>query len=205
MCTQFRLTTDFDELLRSLPALLASRLAAEFLRAGKSVLTAGDVRPGDVVPAFAPGRDGTRAAFPMKWGFRMPGGPLLVNARTESADRKPTFADSWARRRCAIPAAWYYEWEHVLSPSGRRVPGRKYRLHPPASPMLWLCGLYRMEDGLPAFAILTREAPSGLAHMHDRMPLILPPDLLDDWLRPSTRPEDLLPRALTQMAVAPAA
>jgi len=63
----------------------------------------------------------------------------------------------------------------------------------------WLCGLYRIENGLPVFVILTREPGEGIRFLHDRMPLILPGDLVDAWIRPDTKPEELLPYALTDM------
>ena len=46
----------------------------------------------------------------LKWGF--PGfdrGKLLINARAESVKDRPTFADSFALRRCVLPAAGFYE------------------------------------------------------------------------------------------------
>ena len=65
--------------------------------------------------------------------------------------------------------------------------------------MIWLCGLYRMEDGVPVFTVLTREAVASLAWLHDRMPLMLPGERVEEWIRPETRPEELLPHALTDM------
>ena len=35
--------------------------------------------------------------------------------------------------------------------------------------------------------------------IHDRMPLILPEDLIDDWIKPETKPEELLKYSLTDM------
>ena len=65
--------------------------------------------------------------------------------------------------------------------------------------MTWLCGLYRIEEGLPVFVILTREPGESIRFIHDRMPLILPENSIGDWIRPDTRPEDLLGDALTDM------
>lgn len=201
MCTRFHLAPETDGLRSISDAVRASRLAAAFAKTGKTVLVAGEIRPTDVVPVIAPGRNGIRAAFPMQWGFRLRGGSLVVNARLETAAEKPSFRDSWAGRRCAIPACWYYEWEHRVGPDGKTTTGGKYRIRPAATPVTWLCGLYRMEGALPVFAVLTRDAPSGLAWLHERIPLILPPDRIDAWIQPSTRPENLLPHALAEMLV----
>ena len=65
--------------------------------------------------------------------------------------------------------------------------------------MTWLCGLYRIEEGLPVFVVLTRAPGGEISFIHDRMPLILPEKCIDDWIRPDNRPEDLLGEALTEM------
>lgn len=201
MCTRFHLEEGNEEMRRLAAAVRNSRLAAEFEAAGRALRTEGDIRPTDVVAVVAPGKDGERGAFPMRWGFRMPGGALVVNARVETAAGKPSFRDSWARRRCAIPASWYCEWEHRTGPDGRTVVGARYALRPVGVPVVWLCGLYRMEQGLPVFAVLTREAAEPIAWLHDRMPLILPGERVDEWIRPAGRPEEVLAHALTDLAV----
>ena len=192
-----------------------------------AIKTYGEIYPTDVVPVIAPDRSGSRAVFPMKWGFT--GRSLLINARSETAGSKPTFKESWERRRCIVPASWYFEWEHLRENDGRPRPGedfaaeplserdpsnarpsklggrspdllRKYKIRPKNASMTWLCGLYRIEEGLPVFTILTREPGDKIRFIHDRMPLILPERYIDDWIRPGTRPEELLGEALTDMA-----
>ncbi|MCR5370324.1 MAG: SOS response-associated peptidase [Clostridium sp.] len=162
-----------------------------------AVKSYGEIRPTDVVPVIAPDRHGRRAVFPMKWGFS--GKSLLMNARVETASSKPTFRESWARRRCIVPASWYFEWEHLKSNDGKTKTGDKYMIQPKDSTMTWLCGLYRIEDGLPVFVVLTREPGEEIRFIHDRMPLILPENLINDWIRPDARPEELLGSALTEM------
>ena len=161
------------------------------------IKTCGEIRPTDVVPVIAPNRDGDRAVFPMRWGFS--GKTLLLNARSETAGVKPTFRESWERRRCIVPASWYLEWEHLQGNDGRTRTGDKYMIQPKDSAMTWLCGLYRIEEGLPVFVVLTREPGEEIRFIHNRMPLILPEKYIDDWIRPDTRPEDLLKEALTEM------
>lgn len=204
MCTRFHITPDNEAVRRLGPTLADSRLAARFAAAGRPLRLEGEIRPTDVVPVLAPARDGTPRAFPMQWGFRTPARVLVVNARLETADSKSAFRDSWLRRRCAVPASWYCEWEHVPSPSGRLVPGAKYALRIPDAAVLWLCGLYRMENDLPVFVVLTRPAPSPLAALHPRMPLILPSERIPPWLDPASSPSTLLPHALTALRPTPA-
>ena len=166
-------------------------------RGKPGIVTAGEVRPTNIVPVIAPNRSGDRSVFPMKWGFT--GKSLLVNARAETAASKPTFKEAWERRRCAVPASWYFEWEHLPGKNGKTRTGDKYMIRPKNSAVTWLCGLYRIEEGLPVFVVLTREPGDGIRFIHDRMPLILPGRLVNDWIRPDGRPEELLAEALTDM------
>ena len=161
------------------------------------VKTYGEIRPTDVAPVIAPNRYGARAVYPMKWGYS--GRTLLLNARTETAAEKPTFREDWAKHRCIVPASWYFEWEHLTGRDGKKKNGDKYMIQPKDSAMTWLCGLYRIEEGLPVFVVLTREPGDELRFIHDRMPLIMPEKLVDEWIRPDVKPEKLLPYALTEM------
>ena len=158
-------------------------------RGSAEVRTFGEIRPTNVAPVIAPNRRGERAVFPMRWGFS--GRSLLLNARSETAAQKPTFREAWERHRCIVPASWYFEWEHLSKD--------KYRLWPKDSPLTFLCGLYRIENGLPVFVILTREPGESLRFLHDRMPLILPEVCVKDWIHPGGRPEELLPYAVTEL------
>ena len=157
----------------------------------------GEIFPTDVVPVIAPNRSGLRTVYPMKWGYS--GKSLLMNARSETAAEKPTFRDDWARHRCIVPASWYFEWEHYPGRKEKKHTGDKYMIHPKDSAVTWLCGLYRIENGLPVFVILTREPGETLRFLHDRMPLIMPDELVTEWIRPDRKPEELLPGALTDM------
>ena len=201
MCTRFYVEPDTEEIRDVIAEVQKSLLADKFIRAGNAILTYGEIRPTNVVPVIATDRRGKRASFPMKWGFQIPGRSLIVNARTETAAQKPTFKEAWERHRCIIPASWYYEWEHLVGNTGQKKTGDKYMIQPLGSSMTWLAGLYRIEDNLPVFSVLTKEPTKGLALIHDRMPLILPKDLIDAWINPQSRPEDLLRYALSEMVM----
>jgi len=71
---------------------------------GRPLITEGEVRPTNIVPVIAPNRYGARTVFPMVWGFTLPrSSSPMVNARVETASTKPTFKESWERRRCIVP------------------------------------------------------------------------------------------------------
>ena len=195
MCGRYFIE-ESPELRPIIEAMNRSPLVAKWHRT-TGITTAGEVRPADVVPVIAPDRKGERAVFPMKWGFS--GRSLLLNARAETAASKPTFKESWERRRCIIPASWYFEWEHLTGSDGKKHTGDKFMLQPKGSTMTWLGGLYRIEEGLPVFVILTREPGEEIRFIHDRMPLILPEDAIDAWIRPDGDPEEVMKLALTDM------
>ena len=88
-------------------------------------------------------------------------------------------------------------------PTGKTKVGRKYLIQPAGASITYLCGLYRFEDELPVFTILTREPDEELRQIHDRMPLILPGDRIDRWINVSSDPKELLSSTLTDMVFEP--
>ncbi|MCR5301011.1 MAG: SOS response-associated peptidase [Lachnospiraceae bacterium] len=162
-----------------------------------AVVTAGEMRPTDVVPVIASNRSGNQSVFPMKWGYN--GKTLLINARVETAPEKPTFKDDWKSHRCIVPASYYFEWEHLKANNGKTKTGDKYAIQPKGASLTWLCGLYRFENEMPHFVILTREASDPIRFIHDRMPLIMPEDKISDWIKPDADPGALLDCALSDM------
>ena len=176
-----------------------SKLSDKFIMTGDPIKTSGEIRPTDVVPVIASNKLGKRDIFPMKWGFRIPGRSLIVNSRVETAAEKPTFIEAWNNHRCIIPASWYFEWEHLIGNSGERATGHKYLIQPSGESFTWLAGLYRIEDGFPVFTVLTKEPTAELRRIHDRMPLIFPRDVIEDWIDPGSDPAELKKYALTEM------
>ncbi len=171
------------------------------------ILQGGEVGPASVTPVIALNKKETETVFPMQWGFSISppaeGQKLpaceVFNARTETAGEKRTFAPSWRSRRCVIPASWYYEWEHSEAGNGRKKAGERWSIRPKDAELVYLCGLYRMEAGLPKFVVLTRPPTEALAKIHDRMPLILPEDKTAAWIDPGMKPEEIIGYALTDM------
>ena len=170
MCGRYWLEPQTDaELLRIIDQL--QRVDSEL-----RVKTDGEIRPGDGVPALCLSRAGNVRAFAMAWGYAMPDGRRLINARSETADQKPMFRDGMRARRCALPMSAYFEWEH------RSREKTKYRIAPEEEGRYFLAGLYRLEEGGPACTVLTAEAAPEVAFIHDRMPVILPEERVDEWL-----------------------
>ncbi len=126
----------------------------------------GEIFPGDTVPAVLD-RDGKLVAVPAIFGF--PGfadGRLLINARSETAAEKKTFAESLRERRVILPASGFYEWS-------RDRERTKYLFTVDALRTIYLCGIYKLVDGACRFVILTRPANESMIEVHDRMPVIV--------------------------------
>lgn len=205
MCCRFYLGSS-PELRPIVEAAERSPLTERFTtHLNRSLVKEGEVRPTNLVPVIAPSKTGERSVFPMVWGFSLPRSRSpLVNARVETAAVKPSFAESWHQRRCIIPASFYYEWEHTVNPStGKKQTGDKFQIRPAGSDVTWLAGLYRMGDiggiRVPVFVVLTREPWDGIRFIHDRMPVILPGEALEEWIAPEGEPEIVLHQALTEM------
>ena len=154
----------------------------------------GDVNPGDVVAVIASNRKLEPRAFGMKWGYKLPDGKLIFNARSETAGQKAIFADGMRQRRCLIPADSYYEWQKTGQ--GKQ----KYQIAPTDANGFFLAGIYRIEQGIPVFSILTKEPVESISFIHNRMPVILPNEIIKDWLNPKYHGQELLNAALQNMS-----
>lgn len=60
--------------------------------------------------------------------------------------------------------------------------------------------IYRVESGKPVFSILTRDPADSIAFIHNRMPVILPSDLVKDWINLRYKAEDILNHAVLTLS-----
>ncbi len=105
----------------------------------------------------------------------------MFNARAETAAEKPSFRGPMRHRRCLVPADGYYEW------AGKEGARRPYLVRPFAGGAFAMAGLWDHwlgADGseIETMAILTVEANADVKRIHDRMPVIVPPDQFETWL-----------------------
>jgi putative SOS response-associated peptidase YedK len=106
---------------------------------------------------------------------------LLINARGESVLEKPAFRSAMRYRRCLIPADGFYEWRK----DGERK--RPYYVHRRGGGLIAFAGLWEAWSGpngeeMETAAIVTTAANQTLQPVHDRMPVIVPPEAFDLWL-----------------------
>jgi putative SOS response-associated peptidase YedK len=131
------------------------------------------------------------------WSKDPKAGARMINARSETVTEKPSFRAAAAKRRALIPANGYYEWQR--HEDGTKTP---HYLHgKDEDQLLGFAGLYeywadptKTEDAddrwLVTATILTRAAHDALGHIHERMPVIVPTDLQDQWLDPTMTERD---------------
>ena len=156
----------------------------------------------DTIPRGAdPDDEPVRRLEGARWGLVPPWakdakvGATAFAARIESAAEDSHFANAVKRRRAVLPATGYYEWKAT---GETRTP---HFIHPPDGELLVFAGLYEWwrdpaeADDSPrkwllSASILTRASAGALAGIHDRMPVFLSPELLDEWLDPHTEGDD---------------
>ncbi len=130
---------------------------------------------------------GTRHLRAMRWGFvpswyaTLSGGPLLINARSETITEKPAFRDACRSRRCLIPADGFYEW--ARNAGEKPIPYRvlKSDEQPMAMAGIWQnCEI----DGsiIATCAIVTTGANKTMGKIHHRLPVIIGPEDWPLWL-----------------------
>ena len=131
--------------------------------------------------------DGKRSFALVRWGLlpswvKDPNNfNLQINARGESLTEKPAFKAAVKRRRCLIPADGFYDWKAL---GGRKQP---YYVRAKSGGPLAFAGLWETWTGpngeeLETATIVTTRANRMLAEIHDRMPVIVPPEAFDLWL-----------------------
>lgn len=117
------------------------------------------------------------AAAVMEWGYKAPGkGTLIFNARSESVRERPMFRHDYEVRRCVVPVKKFYEWKRLSSKEKK-----KYEFLEPGQ-LLYLAGIYHRDPQGDRFTILTRKAAGCMEGIHDRMPVILEREKIEDWL-----------------------
>lgn len=129
-----------------------------------------------------------RQLLPAKWGLvnswakDAKDAARQINARAESALKRPAFRDAFVHRRCAVPADGFFEW------IGTKEARRPIWFHSPHGDLLLFAGLYeswldpQTSEWQRTFTILTTEPNRVVEPVHDRMPVILLPERVDEWL-----------------------
>jgi putative SOS response-associated peptidase YedK len=150
-----------------------------------------NVAPAQRVLAIRRSEDGEREPVLLRWGLIPPWAKdariayKMINARAETLLEKSSYRSLIGRRRCLIVADGFYEWR--VGSDGRKQPVRFSRLNddPFAFAGLWTTWADRQTGELIESCTIITTAPNELvAPVHDRMPVILPPEFERPWLDP---------------------
>jgi len=149
---------------------------------------------------------GPREVAMLYWGL-VPGwakeksiGARMINARAETLAEKPSFRNAYRRRRCLVLADGYYEWQR--SGAVKQPYFISFRDERPFG----MAGLWeRWRDpgsgeALESCCIVTTAPAPSVAQVHDRMPVILPVAVHDEWLDPDNGATGELERLLVPCA-----
>ena len=147
----------------------------------------------------------------LRWGL-IPGwakepniGYKLINARSETASSKPAFRAAFRARRCLIPVDGFYEW------TGKGASRQPWLIEMKDGSIFAFAGLWERWTIPPSLAlkgslaelapgdrvetctVLTTAANEAVRAVHNRMPVILPPERFDAWLAGENVPLDPYP------------
>lgn len=154
-----------------------------------------NVAPSQQVPVVLHDQHGRHAAM-ARWGL-VPFwaddpaiGHRLANARGDTVASKPSFRGAFKTRRALLPADRFYEWQVV---AGQKLK-QPWCIGLPDEAPFCFAGLWERwrpkadPDGEPVLSccLITTEPNDTMAPLHDRMPVILPPEAYDAWLDPAT-------------------
>ncbi len=161
----------------------------------------------DVIPSYniTPGshilsvikKDGKRFLAGHQWGLiphwaKEPSiGHKLINARGESVHQKPSFREAFKSKRCLIPASGFYEWKN----EGKiKIP---YYIKLKSGAPFGFAGLHetwtsKSGEEVNTCTIITTGANAIMNPIHDRMPVIIPPNRQDLWLDATVLPDEVL-------------
>ena len=135
----------------------------------------GEIFPTNTAPVLV-GVENQQRAQPQIWGFpHFKGSGVMINARAETVEEKRMFRESVWERRCVIPTTGFYEWKQDSTK-------QKYLFAYPKEEVTYLAGLYNEYKGQRRYVILTTGANRSIRDIHDRMPVVLPKERLEEWL-----------------------
>jgi putative SOS response-associated peptidase YedK len=178
-----------------------------------------NVAPTNDIYAVVAGPDGEPRLEVFHWGLipvwakDIKVGYKMINARAETVASKSVYKSALKKKRCLIPMDGFYEWK-AGEPGGPVTKTGK----PAKQPMfinrldgepLAVAGLWSAwrdpagdpsADWLHSATIVTTSANATMAPIHDRMPVILPRSVWDEWLDPENQNLEVLSGLLVPAA-----
>jgi putative SOS response-associated peptidase YedK len=210
MCGRFAFISESNEILSGLTDKANQRLAREWeyddheLFVDPQQIKTGEVSPTNTILTLISDGVENVGAFGTRWGIETNFGGKkgqLINARSETVLDKVTFKNLFLRQRCVIPTTGFYEWQHL---NGIAKKGEKFYFTVSKIEPLYLAGLFKRADGINLSVIMTTAPNASMIDVHDRMPLIIPQNLIRDWLNDETFARDYLSAKMPLLTKEPA-
>jgi putative SOS response-associated peptidase YedK len=156
-----------------------------------------NVPPTRYMPVVRLDAPGHRELTLMRWGLipswakDIKTAGMLNNARADTVATKPLFRTAFKKRRCLIPADGFCEW---LTEGKTKRP---HLIHRQDNKPFGFAGIWETwhdPQGAPveSYAIITTDGGKLMAPIHDRQPVIVPPDNYDKWLNDAGKAPALL-------------
>lgn len=164
-----------------------SREIAEIIAKVSGVKT-GEIYPTNKVPIMIEmGEEITPVSA--VWGFPKFGNKSgsIINARSETALDKSMFRKSILERRCAFPTTGFYEWG-----AGQAGKKQKYEFHLAGQNEMYLAGIWNDFAGERRCVILTTHANESMSEIHERMPLVLKKQEVEEWVKNAEQSVEML-------------
>ena len=136
-----------------------------------------DIIPTEAAPVLTAEKDQKLCCTWKYWGFYQTDSrcknTVMINRRSESVPDNPRFKELARRNRIVIPAAGFYEWNnsHEKNTFYSKKPGTLYML-----------GCYKEDICSDRFIIFTKEANQTVQKTHHRMPVLIRPGEIYDYL-----------------------
>ncbi|MCD4747403.1 MAG: SOS response-associated peptidase [Bacteroidales bacterium] len=112
-------------------------------------------------------------------------GNKLINAKAETISEKPSFRNSFKRKRCLVLSDGFYEWKK----ENEKIP---FRITMNDNSLFTMAGIWdswkdNEDEIVNSFAIITTTPNELLKNIHNRMPVILHKTSENDWLNSNNR------------------
>ena len=142
-----------------------------------------DVRPTTRVASVRLDAQGARELVGLPWMW-IHAKYRHCNAKGENVARYPAYRESFARRRCLVPARGFYEWKPI---DGTKLKQRYYIERTDGAPLAF-AGLYS-DDG-SMMATITTTPNEEISRIHDRTPVSIAPVDWERYLAPEPLTEE---------------
>lgn len=126
------------------------------------------------------------------WAANKSIGSKMINARAETLMDKPAFKNLLQSQRCLVPMDGFYEWRRE---GNKKLP---YRIISSHQEIFSVCGLWdkwndkTTGENIHSYTIITVAANEKMSYLHNRMPVLLNPEIEKLWLDESLGVKDLL-------------